>query len=391
MTDRASRFAAELRRLRIERGLSYRALAERANQGKSYIEDLEKGRKPPNSAVAANLDKALAAGGCLTAALQTPADEDADAELEALELSRRVTASDVSTETLDRLERAADTMAMAYATTPPDLLLPRVRRHLEYVGALVDARKTLAQHRRLLVIGGWFALLRATLHIDLRQSVAADAYLQTAAELAEQTGQREIAAWCLETKAWDVLTTGDYRRALQLSQHAQAIAPAGGSALIQATAQEGRAWARLGDRRETGGALARVERLADQQATPEHPEHHYQYDPAKAHSYAATTLAWASDPAAETVARNVIAELEAEGARPRRIASAHLDLGLALLSAEKPDEAAGAARLAITSGRIVPSNWWRAAEVVIGVQRAGVAEARDLREIAETHRPAITS
>lgn len=385
------RFAAELHRLRTERGLSYRGLAELANQGKSYIEDLEKGRKPPNTAVAANLDKALGADGRLAATLRPAVDNDAEAELEAIELARRVTASDVSTETLDRLERAADAMAMAYATTPPEQLLPRVRRHLDYVGALVDARKTLAQHQRLLVIGGWFAVLRATLHIDLRQTAAGDAYLQTAAELAEQTGQREIAAWCLETKAWDVLTSGDFRQALQLSRHAQAVAPAGGSALIQATAQEGRAWARLGDRRETGRVLARVEQLAERRTLPEHREHHYQYDPAKAHSYAATTLAWAGDPAAESVARDVIAELQAESARPRRIASAQLDLGLALLAAEKPDEAAAEARAAITSGRIVPSNWWRAAEVVTGVQRAGVAEARDLREIAESHRPAISS
>jgi transcriptional regulator with XRE-family HTH domain len=391
MTDPSSRFAAELHRLRTERGLSYRALGERANQGKSYIEDLEKGRKPPNPAVAANLDKALSARGGLAATLRPVVDEDSDAELEAIELARRVTASDVSTETLDRLERAADSMAMAYATTPPALLLPRVRRHLDYVGTLVEARKTLAQHQRLLVIGGWFALLRATLHIDLQQTMAADAYLQTAAGLADQTGQREIAAWCLETKAWDVLTSGDYQQALRLSRHAQAIAPAGGSALIQATAQGGRAWARLGDRRETGRALAQVERLAEQRTAPAHPEHHYQYDPAKAHSYAATTLAWAGDPAAESVARDVISELQADGARPRRIASAQLDLGLALLSGGKPDEAAAEARLAITSGRIVPSNWWRAAEVVSGVQRSGVSEARDLREVAEVHRPAITS
>lgn len=391
MDEPAARFAAELRRLRQDRGLSYRALAEQANQGKSYIEDLEKCRKPPNAAVAANLDKALGAGGRLVATLRSRVDQDAEAELEAIELGRRVTSSDVSTETLDRLERAADMMAMAYATTPPDQLLPRVRRHLDYVGTLLDARKTLAQHRRLLVIGGWFTLLRATLHIDLRQSVAADAYLQTAAELAEQTGHREIAAWCLETRAWEVLTAGDFRQAIALSQHAQVVAPAGGSAIVQATAQEGRAWARLGDRRRTGLALERVERLAEQRDAPADPEHHYQYDPAKAHSYAATTLAWAGDPAAESVAREVIAELQADGDRPRRVASARLDLGLALLAAEKPDEAAACAGLAIASGRIVPSNWWRAAEVVTGVQRAGIAEARDLREIAEAHRPAISA
>ena len=130
--------------------------------------------------------------------------------------------------------------------------------------------------------------------------------------------------------------------------------------------------------------------MAEHRTPPEHPEHHYQYDPAKAHSYAATTLAWAGDPAAEQVARDVIVELETEGARPRRIASAKLDLGLALLAGKKPrpEEAAGLARAAMRSGRIVPSNWWRVVEVVEGVAATGAPEGVDLREECEASRPA---
>jgi tetratricopeptide (TPR) repeat protein len=312
---------------------------------------------------------------------------DDESGFEAIELVRRVTASDVSPETLDRLERATDRMAMAYATTPPADLLPRVRRHLDYVSSLADARKTLDRQRRLVTVGGWLSLLCATLHIDLQQSAAADVYLLTAEELAGQAGHREIAAWVLETRAGDVLPAGDFQQALQLSQQAQAIAPRGSSALIQATAQEGRAWARLGDRTHTSEVLGRVERLTADRPAPEHPEHHYQYDPAKVRSFTATTLAWSGDPAAETVAREVIAELEADGARPRRVASAQLDLGLALLAAKKPDEAAAAASRAIRSGRIVASNWWRAREVMAGVQRSGVREARSLREEYEAFRP----
>jgi len=56
MTDHPSMFAAALRRLRLERGLSYRALADLAHYAKSYVDDLEKGRKPPNPAVAERLD-----------------------------------------------------------------------------------------------------------------------------------------------------------------------------------------------------------------------------------------------------------------------------------------------------------------------------------------------
>jgi len=45
------------------------------------------------------------------------------------------------------------------------------------------------------------------------------------------------------------------------------------------------------------------------------------------------------------------------GPRPRRIAAARLDLALALLATDRPDEAADQAITAITSRRIVPSNF----------------------------------
>jgi hypothetical protein len=146
---------------------------------------------------------------------------------------------------------------------------------------------------------------------------------------------------------------------------------------------------------ETRDALNRLARLVSPLTPPDRPEHHYQYDPGKALSYLATTLAWVGDPAAEECARAVIDELEAASnggaGRPRRIASARLDLGLALLGANKPDEAAATAMDAITSGSVVPSNWWRAAEVLAGVQRTSVREVRDLKDAYEAYRPAHSS
>jgi hypothetical protein len=123
-------------------------------------------------------------------------------------------------------------------------------------------------------------------------------------------------------------------------------------------------------------------------APPDRPEHHYRYDPAKSHAYVGTTLAWAGDPAAETYARAVVTELETSPiARPRRTASARLDLGLALLSAGKPDEAGAVTIAAVQTGRVVASNWWRVAEVLTGVERLGIREGADLREVCEAHRP----
>ena len=240
-----------------------------------------------------------------------------------------------------------------------------------------------------MTVGGWLSLLAATAHIDLKQQVAATARLRTASSLAFHTDHDEIQAWCLETEAWRCVTDGNYRQAVKLAQAAQSIAPAGSSALTQATAQEGRAWARLHQGHETYDAMDRVRTLAGSLPEHERPGHHYRYDPDKVTAYSATTLAWLGDPAAETYARGLITTLgdaEHTGKWPRRVASANLDLSLTLLTTDRLDEAAKTAHSAISSGHVAPSNYWRALEVVTAVEAHGLPEATELREAYESLR-----
>ncbi len=181
MTHVDPRFGAQLRALRTNQGLSLRALGQLAHRGKSHLHDLETGAKAPTRETARHLDEVLQAGGALARLVDLPIDHDAEAD----ELLARVRASDVSPETLARIEAGVDDLASAYATTRPVDLLPMVRRHLAYVGRLLDSRGTLAQRRRLIVAGGWLTVLRATVHIDLLQRSAAGAHLAAAAKLAE--------------------------------------------------------------------------------------------------------------------------------------------------------------------------------------------------------------
>jgi transcriptional regulator with XRE-family HTH domain len=377
-------FGEKLRHLMDDRGISLRELGKLAPCNSGHLGHLRAGRKNPSKKLAERLDELLDAGGELAALRDASGDPGPqDDEWEALELARRVSATDVGEDTLTTLEVAVDDLASAYPGTPPVELLARVRRHLAYVEKLMDARMTLRERRRLIVIGGWLSLLAATCGIDLHQRTTAAARLRTAAVMAKHAEHPEILAWCLETEAWQAVTDGDYRRAVELSQGAQRIAPPSGSAFIQATAQEGRAWARLGAGPETRDAMARVERLVAPLPQPDRPEHHFRYDPAKSDAYTATTLAWVGDPAAAPYARGVLARLEsgAHGTpRPRRAASARLDLALALLAADQPDEAAHTAMEAVASGRLVPSNYWRATEVITAVEALRVPEAAELRE-----------
>src|SRR4051812_36650161 len=281
-----------------------------------------------------------------TGALQPAArtgSADLDHEVEALELARRVSASDVGESTLLRLERIVDELAMAYLTTPPLEVLDRARGHLRYVQNLLGARKTLAEHRRLLVIGGWLSLLAGTLHIDLGQQAAALARIRTARSIAEEAGHEELAAHTMETEAWRALTLCDFRRAANWAQAAQQRARVGSTAYIQAAAQEGRALARLGEPVAACVVVGRVGRLAEPLGRPEHPEHHFRYDLVKATSYTATTLTWIGDPAAAEHAREVVRSMatgDLAGGRVRRLALSRLDLSLALMQRDEAEEAA---------------------------------------------------
>ena len=386
-------------------GFTQESFAEAMDVGRSTVVRWEAGTNEPLPYIRPKLARVLGATMHELDELLAPADAQpqtgrtiqpwpapspsSDDEQDAIELVRRINASDVGDETLHRLEAMADELAVAYPKTPPDILLGRIRQHLGYVSHLLDARMTLAEHRRLLVVGGWLSLLAATVHIDLNQANAATARLKTAASLATHTGHDEIHAWIYETEAWRVLTEGNYAKALELSQTAKAIAPAGSSAAIQATAQEGRANARLGRRHETYAAIQQVHDLVAPMPRPDLPEHHYHYDPDKSVAYTATTLAWAGDPAAEDYAREVIHRLGAgtdPTTWPRRVASANIDLSLALLVTNRLDEAFNHTLQAITSGRVVPSNQWRAAEVLHAVEQHGLHQAPDLREAFENMR-----
>jgi hypothetical protein len=383
------------RRLMADRGISVRGLAKLVHYDQGGMSKILRGLQPCPPYLAQAIDDALEARGAIIAAAREASSVPraarkvrgvmaaADDEIAALELARRAEASDVGDSTCEQLELAVDDLATAYPRTPPGDLIVRVREHLGYTSRLLDGRATLAQHRRLLVSGGWLSLLAATCLIDLHQGPPVLAYLRTAEQLARETGHAEITAWCAETRAWQMLTSGGYRQAVELSRAAQEVAPNGGSARIQATAQEGRAWARLGDSRQTRAALTAVERLVSPLPPPERPEHHYVYDPPKARVYVATTLAWLGDTAAEPAARDILATLENPGAeppRPRRIALARLDLALALTAAGKLDEATASAADAVTSGRLAPVDRPRVREIVAAVTDRDVPEARQLAE-----------
>jgi tetratricopeptide (TPR) repeat protein len=214
----------------------------------------------------------------------------------------------------------------------------------------------------------WWAWARASRSVALR--------------LAVQAEHPEIVAWTLKLQAWWALTDRYFRAAVDHARQGQAAAPRRSSAMPQLAAQEARAWARLGDRRETRAALQRAAVALAALPVPDHPEDHLVFDGLKLHFYSATCYAWLdmADPAEEH-AREVIRQC-GDGRWSTRFANAHVDLGLARAARGEIDGAAEAGQRALAVfDRPPTATLWRAADLHAALSSYGdVAEVRDWRE-----------
>jgi len=305
-----------------------------------------------------------------------PVDEDYDAEL--IELARRAEASDVGRTALDTVDLAVADLARRYSRTPPAELLTGIRSRSRDVAGLLDGRATLTQRRRLLVAGGWLALLAATVHVDLRHRPAARAARDIAMSIGREAGEPELVAWAVEIAAWEAIVDRDWQAATLLARTGQEVAPRAGAAAVQLAAQEARATARIGDSRTVHAALDRAGAALQRQPDGAPTDHHFVFDPAKLTYYTATALSWLGDPAAEAYSREVIRTSSA----PRRVVTARLDLGMVLGKLGRPDEAAQMGTLAVESGWLVPSNVWRAGELAAALAHSypDLPEVRGYRD-----------
>ena len=191
---------------------------------------------------------------------------------------------------------------------------------------------TRAQHREVLALSRWLALLVGCVEYDTGNRHGAEATRRAALSLATEAGHTEVAGWAHEMKAWFALTTGDYRGVIAASQSGAEIAAAHGVA-VQFAGQEAKAWARLGDRRQMEVALDKGRRLLEGMPYPDNLDHHFVVDPMKFDFYAMDCYRLAGeDRLARTLADEVIrtgTDFDGTERMPMRNAEARVTLGVA--------------------------------------------------------------
>jgi transcriptional regulator with XRE-family HTH domain len=362
-------FAAEVRRLMAERGMSLRGLARAASYDPSHLSKVLSGHKPASPYLAARLDDALGAGGKIKeAAASTPAAARSvpGGDLGLIELARRTEVSDLGGGTLELLQASADRLCRDYPTVDPRVLSGQARTRLGYVTDLLGKRVTLAQHRELLVTAGWLSALLACTCYDAGDLGAAETARRMTRQFGEHAGHGELIAWSSEIAAWYALVEGRTAQAVALCE--AGLAHAGiSNAAVQLTLQASRAYARLGDNR-AGKMLAAGGAVLARLPVPEHPEHHFVFDRDKFEFYTATVYTWlgTDDAAAEENAREVVARCHGPGGVivwPTRLSTTLVNLGQIAGRRGDLDEAVGLGEESLRCGRRSAELLPRAAEL----------------------------
>jgi tetratricopeptide (TPR) repeat protein len=244
---------------------------------------------------------------------------------------------------LDALEDAIHRLARAYSTTPPARLIPQVQTRLTQVDDLLQRRVTVGQHVRLLSAAGWLHLLLAALHFDLGQHGPAHISRDAALYLGQEAHDSDITGWAWETLSWFSLTEGRSHDAIDFAERGRAVASRGSSAHVQNTMKIAVAQAQLGDRVQAERALDEATAEVAAMPAPDHPDHHFVFDPPKLSHYASQVYAWLDVPQmVEAHAREVLRQSLDPRWRtwvPSRVANVRLDLAQTLITDGRLDEA----------------------------------------------------
>jgi hypothetical protein len=248
-----------------------------------------------------------------------------------LEIISRIRASDINQATLDAVAITVDRLCSEYPHMSASALKSEGQDWLRRITRLLDGRLTLDQHREVLSLAGWLALLVGCVEYDLGEGAAAEATRRAALSLGTEAGNSEIVGWAHEMTAWFAVTQGDFKNAIVAADAGMAAAGNLGVS-VQLSAQAAKAWARIGDRRQLEVALDQGRGILEAMPPAGNLAHHFVVDPAKFDFYAMDCYrVIGEDKLAENYARATIQSgtlYDGSERSPMRNAEARFTLGV---------------------------------------------------------------
>ncbi|WP_229322245.1 helix-turn-helix transcriptional regulator [Streptomyces sp. UNOC14_S4] len=256
-------FAQALRRYRGD--LSQRDVARLANCGKSYVNDLEAGRRQPSRAIAASLDNALGADGYLIDLAAVPATAGVFERAAALQqgLGEHLADGPLAEASVADWEYTVDRYGRATRYRSEELLLHDLVDDLAALQRHLRRPHSAPVRRRLQVVAARFAGLMALALLKAGKKTARD-WWRTGRQFAALANDRATLSWMYAQEAYQLYYDGDLHGAVELAHRSQHLAgglPCVGPAL--AAPLKARAHAALHQADEVAAALADAQTALD--------------------------------------------------------------------------------------------------------------------------------
>jgi transcriptional regulator with XRE-family HTH domain len=159
---------------------------------------------------------------------------------------------------LDSWEETADYYGFLELTAEPETFLTQVAHDFSRVEGLLSQRQSLRTQKRLYHVMGQFGGLIAIVSNDVGWN--AQPWFGIARRAAAEADDNALAAWALTHQSMTYLWSGDFVKAVQLSQKAQDASRTGAAGCL-AAAMEARAQAYLGHQKETLAAVMRSDEI----------------------------------------------------------------------------------------------------------------------------------
>ena len=360
-------FAAEVRRLMAERGMSLRGLAKAASYEPSYLSKVLSGHKPSSPYLAARLDDALGAGGTIRDAIQQPPprrESRASAPRRmpsgAVEALQVAMAGDPAGPDIgaDGLAELVQHYAHALAVAPSTAVYGELLSARSFAGTLLG-RSAPRQRPDLMVTAGWLSSLLAISATDLGDHAAAVIWCADTERRGRDASYPELLGWAALTRSLIAWYQGNPLASAAAARRGQADGRPGSVVHAKLAAQEMRCRAMLGDaigmadaRRRAAAAMAQVG-----PSTPAASV--YSVPQAEDPPYTATSLLLAGRYAeAAQMTQRIMAvayrpRAQVPSDQPTNYARTLLILALAATRLGDLDQAATAGTAALDCGRVV--------------------------------------
>ncbi|WP_219461760.1 helix-turn-helix domain-containing protein [Nonomuraea rhizosphaerae] len=246
-------FGEALRRLRGD--LSIRELARLAKVGKSYISDLENGRRRPSSAIATALDRAIGAGSELVALLSPPPDHvvlspaNSEASEDVTDVLSRIHRMNrtVDPEIIRQLRGNLREIILRYDHLDHSALVPALLRQRTLADTLLDECSHPRERQELFEIASGTSGILGYIAVGRGRFPLARAYCAEAFQLGDFAQTSDLQAWARGLQSFCEYYARNYDEALRLAEDGLTYAASGPQSVRLTINCMARARGKLGD------------------------------------------------------------------------------------------------------------------------------------------------